>query len=177
MISALCWAGRADPDAHDERPRSRRDHHGLFRADGRCSSSPRWCRSSGSRRPGPGSASASSSASPPPSDQWIVVLAYRYGDASVLAPFSYTQLLWVSILGFFVFGEVPDVWTMHRRGLHRRQRSLHCPPRARAPRPAPGAGRAFAERLTQYRARLLLCYRTAPTKREEPDAGRDFQER
>ncbi|AND88279.1 DMT family transporter [Bradyrhizobium diazoefficiens] len=44
--------------------------------------------------------------------QWIVVLAYRYGDASVLAPFSYTQLLWVSILGFFIFGEVPDVWTV-----------------------------------------------------------------
>ena len=44
--------------------------------------------------------------------QWIVVLAFRYADASVLAPFSYTQLLWVSILGFFIFGEVPDVWTV-----------------------------------------------------------------
>src|SRR4029078_11786330 len=43
--------------------------------------------------------------------QWIVVLALRYADASVLAPFSYTQLLWVSILGFFVFGEIPDAWT------------------------------------------------------------------
>jgi drug/metabolite transporter (DMT)-like permease len=44
--------------------------------------------------------------------QWIVVLAFRYADASVLAPFSYTQLLWVSLLGFLVFGEVPDIWTM-----------------------------------------------------------------
>jgi drug/metabolite transporter (DMT)-like permease len=44
--------------------------------------------------------------------QWIVVLAFRYADASVLAPFSYTQLLWVSILGLLVFGEVPDVWTI-----------------------------------------------------------------
>jgi drug/metabolite transporter (DMT)-like permease len=44
--------------------------------------------------------------------QWIVVLAFRYADASVLAPFSYTQLLWVSILGFLVFGEVPDAWTI-----------------------------------------------------------------
>jgi drug/metabolite transporter (DMT)-like permease len=44
--------------------------------------------------------------------QWIVVLAFRYADASVLAPFSYTQLLWVSILGFLVFGELPDVWTI-----------------------------------------------------------------
>jgi drug/metabolite transporter (DMT)-like permease len=44
--------------------------------------------------------------------QWIVVLAFRYADASVLAPFSYTQLLWVGILGFLIFGEVPDVWTV-----------------------------------------------------------------
>jgi drug/metabolite transporter (DMT)-like permease len=44
--------------------------------------------------------------------QWIVVLAFRYADASVLAPFSYTQLLWVSILGFIVFGELPDIWTV-----------------------------------------------------------------
>jgi drug/metabolite transporter (DMT)-like permease len=44
--------------------------------------------------------------------QWIVVLAFRYADASVLAPFQYTQLLWVSILGFVVFREVPDIWTV-----------------------------------------------------------------
>jgi drug/metabolite transporter (DMT)-like permease len=44
--------------------------------------------------------------------QWIVVLAFRYGDASVLAPFSYTQLVWVATLGFFVFGEIPDAWTV-----------------------------------------------------------------
>jgi drug/metabolite transporter (DMT)-like permease len=44
--------------------------------------------------------------------QWIVVLAFRYADASVLAPFSYTQLVWVSILGFVIFGEVPDLWTI-----------------------------------------------------------------
>ena len=41
-----------------------------------------------------------------------MVLAFRYADASVLAPFSYTQLLWVSVLGFLVFGEVPDVYTV-----------------------------------------------------------------
>ena len=44
--------------------------------------------------------------------QWIIVLAFRYADASVLAPFSYTQLLWVSLLGFLIFGEVPDLWTV-----------------------------------------------------------------
>jgi drug/metabolite transporter (DMT)-like permease len=44
--------------------------------------------------------------------QWIVVLAFRYADASVLAPFQYIQLLWVSIFGFLLFSEVPDIWTI-----------------------------------------------------------------
>lgn len=42
---------------------------------------------------------------------WIVVVAFRYADASVLAPFSYVQLMWVALLGYLVFGEIPDVWT------------------------------------------------------------------
>lgn len=44
--------------------------------------------------------------------QWLVVLAFRYADASVLAPFQYTQLLWATILGYLVFGEVPSGWTV-----------------------------------------------------------------
>jgi len=44
--------------------------------------------------------------------QWIVVLAFRYAGASVLAPFSYSQLLWVSFLGFMVFTEVPSIYTV-----------------------------------------------------------------
>jgi drug/metabolite transporter (DMT)-like permease len=44
--------------------------------------------------------------------QWIVVLAFRYADASVLAPFTYIQLLWASIFGFVIFGEVPGAWTI-----------------------------------------------------------------
>ena len=44
--------------------------------------------------------------------QWIVVLAFRYADASVLAPFSYVQLLYATLLGFVIFGEVPDAWTI-----------------------------------------------------------------
>lgn len=42
---------------------------------------------------------------------WLVVKAFRYADASVLAPFSYSQLLWVTLFGFVAFGEVPDGWT------------------------------------------------------------------
>ncbi|QFU17900.1 DMT family transporter [Microvirga thermotolerans] len=43
---------------------------------------------------------------------WIVILAYRHADASVIAPFSYVQLLWAGILGYLVFGSVPDAWTV-----------------------------------------------------------------
>ena len=44
--------------------------------------------------------------------QWLVILAHRVAPASVLAPFFYGQLLWVSVLGYFVFGNVPDGWTV-----------------------------------------------------------------
>ena len=46
------------------------------------------------------------------SGQWMVILAHRLAPASLLAPFTYTQLLWVSIGGYVVFGNVPDEWTL-----------------------------------------------------------------
>jgi drug/metabolite transporter (DMT)-like permease len=49
--------------------------------------------------------------------QWIVILAHRLAPASVLAPIFYTQLIWVSILGFLVFGKLPDRWTLVGAGI------------------------------------------------------------
>ncbi len=43
--------------------------------------------------------------------QWLVALAYRQAPASVLAPLSYTQLVWSAALGYLVFGAFPDTWT------------------------------------------------------------------
>jgi drug/metabolite transporter (DMT)-like permease len=43
---------------------------------------------------------------------WLVILAFRHADASLLAPFSYAQLLWVSVFGFFLFAALPDLWTL-----------------------------------------------------------------
>jgi drug/metabolite transporter (DMT)-like permease len=63
--------------------------------------------------------------------QWIVVLAFRYADASVLAPFSYTQLLWVSVLGYLIFGGVPDAYTIPARPSSSPPGFYHRPPRAR----------------------------------------------
>jgi drug/metabolite transporter (DMT)-like permease len=44
--------------------------------------------------------------------QWLVILGHRHAAASLLAPFFYTQLLWVTGLGFLVFGNLPDQWTL-----------------------------------------------------------------
>jgi drug/metabolite transporter (DMT)-like permease len=44
--------------------------------------------------------------------QWLVVLAYRAAPATVLAPFSYSQLLTSGLLGLLVFGNAPDGWTL-----------------------------------------------------------------
>ena len=43
---------------------------------------------------------------------WLLILAHRRAPASVLAPFFYAQLLWATVLGFLVFGETPDRWTL-----------------------------------------------------------------
>jgi drug/metabolite transporter (DMT)-like permease len=43
---------------------------------------------------------------------WLLILAYRHADASLLAPFSYAQLLWASLFGYFLFAVLPDIWTL-----------------------------------------------------------------
>jgi drug/metabolite transporter (DMT)-like permease len=44
--------------------------------------------------------------------QYLMVLAYRYAGASLLAPFSYIQLLWATGLGWLIFDALPDRWTL-----------------------------------------------------------------
>ena len=40
------------------------------------------------------------------------VAAMRHGDIGLVAPFRYTSLLWAIVLGFLVFGNLPDGWTL-----------------------------------------------------------------
>jgi drug/metabolite transporter (DMT)-like permease len=42
----------------------------------------------------------------------LLVLAFARTPASVLAPMSYTQLLWAGLAGVLVFGDWPDGWTL-----------------------------------------------------------------
>jgi drug/metabolite transporter (DMT)-like permease len=43
---------------------------------------------------------------------YLLIIAYRYTPATVVSPFMYTQLVWVTILGYLVFGDVPNRWTL-----------------------------------------------------------------
>ena len=43
---------------------------------------------------------------------WLLILAHQRAPASLLAPFSYVQLVGATLLGFVVFGEAPDAWTL-----------------------------------------------------------------
>ena len=41
---------------------------------------------------------------------FLIIEALRLGRAAVVAPFRYTSLLWSVILGFAIWGDVPDGW-------------------------------------------------------------------
>ena len=43
---------------------------------------------------------------------WLLIQAQRFTDAPVLAPFLYTQILWMTVSGYLFFGDVPDRWTL-----------------------------------------------------------------
>ncbi|GHD59899.1 hypothetical protein GCM10017083_45150 [Thalassobaculum fulvum] len=43
---------------------------------------------------------------------WLLIIAHRFAPASLLAPFSYTGILWMTTAGFLVFGHLPDEWTV-----------------------------------------------------------------
>jgi len=48
---------------------------------------------------------------------WLLILAHARAPAPILAPFIYGQLLWMLLLGYIVFGDLPDRWTMIGAGV------------------------------------------------------------
>ncbi len=42
----------------------------------------------------------------------MLIKAHRLAPATVLAPFIYTQIVWMTIAGAMVFGQFPDRWTI-----------------------------------------------------------------
>ncbi len=43
---------------------------------------------------------------------YMLIAAHRHAPASLLSSFIYSQLVWVIILGYAVFGDVPDRYTL-----------------------------------------------------------------
>ena len=43
---------------------------------------------------------------------FLMIEAFRLGPAAMIAPFRYTSLLWALIIGFAVWGDVPDPWIL-----------------------------------------------------------------
>ena len=43
---------------------------------------------------------------------FLFILAFQRGPASALTPFTYTQLIWATLIGWGVFGSLPDAWTL-----------------------------------------------------------------
>jgi drug/metabolite transporter (DMT)-like permease len=76
---------------------------------------------------------------------YLLIIAHRLTPPSVLAPFIYTQLVWVIALGYLVFGNIPSAWTLAGAAivivsglyLFYRERKVKGPSDA-APPPVPG---------------------------------------
>ncbi len=43
---------------------------------------------------------------------YLLIMAHRLAPAGVLAPFIYSQIIWTTALGYLVFGDIPNHWTM-----------------------------------------------------------------
>jgi drug/metabolite transporter (DMT)-like permease len=48
---------------------------------------------------------------------WLLILAHARAPAPVLSPFIYTQIIWMIALGFLLFGDFPDGWTLVGAGV------------------------------------------------------------
>ncbi len=42
---------------------------------------------------------------------FLIIQAHRLAPASMLAPFIYTQIVWMTLAGYVLFGTFPDAWT------------------------------------------------------------------
>lgn len=47
----------------------------------------------------------------------LMIEAFRRGEAALVAPFKYSSLLWATLIGFVVFGDLPDRWTIIGAGV------------------------------------------------------------
>ena len=42
---------------------------------------------------------------------WCLAQAFKLSDTTFIMPLQFTKLIWASIIGFYIFSELPDIWT------------------------------------------------------------------
>jgi drug/metabolite transporter (DMT)-like permease len=42
--------------------------------------------------------------------QILMIGAFSFAAANIIAPFVYTQIIWATIIGYFLFNAFPDIW-------------------------------------------------------------------
>ena len=62
----------------------------------------------------------------------FLIRAFRAAPASVVAPFSYSSLIWAALFGFVIWGDWPDLWTWAGAAHYHRVGTVHLPPGATA---------------------------------------------
>lgn len=66
---------------------------------------------------------------------FALIVAFERAEASMVAPFAYTELIWATLSGVLVFGDFPDAWTfvgagiIAASGLYVWHRERHATPR------------------------------------------------
>lgn len=48
---------------------------------------------------------------------WLLIKAHQSTGASTLAPFMYTQIIWMIALGWLIFADIPTAWTLLGAGI------------------------------------------------------------
>jgi len=48
---------------------------------------------------------------------YLLIVAFQMAPASTLQPFHYSLLVWATIVGYLVFNDFPDIWTISGGGL------------------------------------------------------------
>ena len=103
-----------------------------------------------------------------------IIMALRSGDISAVAPFRYSALLWAMLLGYLVFGDVPDAMMVTGRGHHRAVRPLRLLPRAHpSPRAGGGIIRPAARRVVMVRRRRSISCPGRGAARSDAPQSRD----
>jgi uncharacterized membrane protein len=88
---------------------------------------------------------------------YLLIRAYDYASATLLAPYSYSGLIWAMALGFVVFGNFPDGWALTGMGIIVASGTV--------PRQPPAADRATAADLESVHAESAVEWSSDRTGR------------